>query len=113
MPLLTLLLIALGAAGGAAVFVLLWDRYRDKIRAWNVENNLPKSKLSRAVVSIDGFVTSLTAKVRVRRKDSYYDDDVYEETLSDEQIEALKADRPHLFKDGGYISLEEEILASL
>ncbi len=114
MPLLTLLAVAiLGAVAGSAVFVLLWDRYRDKIRAWNIEHNLPTSTLSSAVVKIDGYVTGLRAKVRIRRKDRYYDEDVYEETLSDEQVEALKNDRPHLFKDGGRVSLEEELLASL
>ena len=89
---------ALLIAGGTAIFVLLWNRYRDKISAWAAENDITKYHLDRAVVVLDRWVTNITAKVKVQRKDRYYDEEVFEEELTQDQINALKNAHPDWFE---------------
>ena len=108
-PLIWILGGVLAALGAAAIFVLLWDRYRDKIREWNINNNADKSVLSRAVVHLDKFVTNVRATVLVRRRHSSRDVTVYKETLSDEQVKALRDERPDLFEhveQGGTVDVD-------
>jgi hypothetical protein len=85
--------------GGGVIFSLLWNRYRDKISEWNARHNIDRSNLSKAVVTIDKWITNISARVKVRRNDKYYDEAVFEERLSSEQIDALKDAHPGWFQE--------------